>query len=136
MAIIRVPFQVPSIIEVKLQAKQIGLPEREAEKFWYFHDARGWRVGNKPMKRWKSALQTWKFNWEDRGGSPSAPAPKKIDGAERVQLNGEFNRCMEKMRSIRGQYGDHQTWSPNDLRDFTRIKARWKELKAILGIKE
>lgn len=89
------------------------------------------------MKRWKSALQTWKFNWQDRGGgSTAAPVPKKLDGAERIQLNDEFKRCMEKMRTIRSQYGDHQTWSANDLRDFARIKGRWKELKAILNIQE
>jgi hypothetical protein len=131
MAVIRVPFQVPSIIEVKMQAKQIDLPEREAEKFWYFHDAKGWKVGRQPMKRWKSALQTWKLNWQDRGGDEGV---KRMDGARRVQLNDEFKRCLEKMKTIRSQYGDHQTWTANDLREFMKVKARWKELKERLGI--
>jgi hypothetical protein len=134
---IRTPFQIPSLIEVKLQAKAIDLPEREAEKFWYYHDGGGWRVGRAPMRRWKSALQTWKFNYEERGGGAQrGEGQKDMSNVQRMQLNDEFKRCMEKMKTIRGQYGDHQNWAANDLRDFQRIKARWKELKAVLGIKE
>ena len=63
----RTPLLIhPTLDEVKLQAAKIGLPPREAEKFWYHYDSVGWKVGRVPMKNWLSALVGWKFRWQDR----------------------------------------------------------------------
>lgn len=40
----------------------------QAEKFFSYHDARGWILGStkKPMQRWKSAASTWMCNIRER----------------------------------------------------------------------
>lgn len=59
--------------EVKLYAAKIGLPELEAEKFWNYFAAKGWRVGNHVMKSWHHALVNWKIHWEERRSYQPTP---------------------------------------------------------------
>jgi hypothetical protein len=63
----RTIFVKPSIEEIKLQCAKIGLPEAEAEGFFYSHESKGWKIGNSPMVSWPAALQTWKRNHEKFG---------------------------------------------------------------------
>lgn len=56
----------PTLDEVKRQAAVINLPAREAEKFYYYWESVGWKRGRVKLKCWKSAMQTWRLNWEDR----------------------------------------------------------------------
>lgn len=55
-------FAPPSLDEVKLAAAKTGLSPQEAEKFWNYHEARGWMMGRNKMKSWPHALATWKIN--------------------------------------------------------------------------
>lgn len=138
MAIVRVPFQIPGLIEVQLYATEIGLPEREATKFWFYHDSKGWKIGNKPMKRWKSALQTWKFNWEDRGGTIDVKVrelEKKLTPMDKQIFHAEFLRCQEKLKRIKDTYGGAQKWTDGDRKAFQITMERRDELKKMLGIK-
>lgn len=78
-------FKEPSIEEVKVRCAEIGLPESEAERFWNYHAAKGWVVGNQPMKSWVAALNTWKlngqkFNQGSQGSWKTKPAPTKDSG--------------------------------------------------------
>lgn len=41
-----------------------GLPEDEAFKMWHYYESKGWKVGNHPMKNWKSAAAGWKSRME------------------------------------------------------------------------
>lgn len=59
----------PSIEEVMLAASKTGLPESEAEKFFYHYESNGWKVGKNPMKSWQSALGGWKVRWQQAGGT-------------------------------------------------------------------
>lgn len=65
----------PSLEEVKLLAAKIGLPEREAEKFYWFYESKGWKVGRTKMVSFLGALQGWRCRWMDRnpgnGGNPA-----------------------------------------------------------------
>lgn len=36
-----------------------GYPLTEAESFWDYYEANGWKVGRNPMKKWKSAVGNW-----------------------------------------------------------------------------
>lgn len=56
----------PSLEEVKLQAAKIGLPDDEAESFFYHYESNGWKVGRNPMKCWLSALSGWRVRWMQR----------------------------------------------------------------------
>ena len=49
----------PSLDEVKVYAAEQGKPE-EAEHFFDYYTANGWKVGKNPMKDWKAAFRNWK----------------------------------------------------------------------------
>ena len=66
-------FSPPSAAEVREYCR-----EREnavdAESFVDFYAAKGWKVGNAPMKDWKAAVRTW-----EKRESRAAPRAKPID---------------------------------------------------------
>ena len=51
-------FSPPSVEEVKAycEERKNGI---DAEAFVAFYESKGWKVGNTPMKSWKSAIITW-----------------------------------------------------------------------------
>ena len=66
-------FSPPSAAEVREYCR-----EREnavdAESFVDFYAAKGWKVGNAPMKDWKAAVRTW-----EKRDNRAAPRAKPID---------------------------------------------------------
>ena len=48
-----------SIQEVITYFKGKGSNKREAERFYYYYESQGWRVGKNPMKDWKMAASGW-----------------------------------------------------------------------------
>lgn len=70
------PLVRPSLEEVKLIAAKTGLPEREAEKFFQYYEANGWKVGKNPMRSVAHALGGWKMRWEE-AGRPMPPSPRR-----------------------------------------------------------
>lgn len=48
----------------------------DAEAFIDFYEAKGWRVGNNPMKDWRAAVRTW----ERRNRNEGKATTKKQDG--------------------------------------------------------
>jgi hypothetical protein len=57
-------FIKPTIEAVRLRASEIGLPDVEAEKFYFFYEAKGWCIGRDPMKNWHSAMTGWHTRWK------------------------------------------------------------------------
>lgn len=51
-------FQKPTIEEIKAYCNEKGI-NIDVERFYYYHDARGWMMGKYKMKNWKSAVRTW-----------------------------------------------------------------------------
>lgn len=49
----------PSLEEVKAYAIEQAKPD-EAEHFYDYYTANGWKVGKNPMKDWKAAFRNWK----------------------------------------------------------------------------
>lgn len=66
----------PTLDEIKLQCAKIGLPDSEAEKFFNYYQANGWRVGKNPMKSWTHALANWKLNFKNYGKTGQKPNPR------------------------------------------------------------
>lgn len=64
-------FSPPSVTEVEAYCRERN-NNIDAETFVDFYTAKGWRVGNNPMKDWKAAVRTW----EKRNSTPKAE-PKK-----------------------------------------------------------
>ena len=52
-------FTPPTDIETVSYFQEKGSTAQEAEKFWYFYDAKNWMVGKNKMKKWKSAANGW-----------------------------------------------------------------------------
>lgn len=62
----RTPMMIPPTLqEIQKLAAEIGLPPKEALKFFYYYDANGWKCGKVPMKNVKSAMQGWRLRWEE-----------------------------------------------------------------------
>lgn len=51
-------FIKPTIEEIKAYCNDKGI-NIDVERFYYYHDARGWMMGRYKMKNWKSAVRTW-----------------------------------------------------------------------------
>ena len=77
----RKKFSPPSVEDVKAYCQ-----EREnkvdAETFVDFYTAKGWKVGNNPMKDWKACVRTWEKR-EDGRASPNKPVTKFTNFEER-----------------------------------------------------
>lgn len=60
-------FAKPTLDEVKAycQERNKGV---DAEKWYNYYSANGWKVGKNPMKDWKAAVRTWERN--DSSGKP------------------------------------------------------------------
>lgn len=64
-------LEKPTLAMVKLEAAKIGLSDLEADKFFSYYEANGWRVGKNTMKSWPHALIGWKMRSNEYGGSKS-----------------------------------------------------------------
>lgn len=75
-------FSPPSLDEVRdyIASQSYSV---DAEAFIDFYEAKGWRVGNNPMKDWKAAVRTW----ERRNKEEGKTAAKKQDGNTQTDMN-------------------------------------------------
>lgn len=79
-------FKRPSVDEVRDYIASHSYSV-DAEAFCDFYEAKGWRVGNNPMKNWQAAVRTW----ERRNKSESKANPKKSAAPNGVKLGvGEW----------------------------------------------
>lgn len=53
-------FSPPTVQEVKDYCNERG-NNINPEKFVSFYQSKGWKIGNSPMKDWKSAIRTWEI---------------------------------------------------------------------------
>lgn len=63
----------PTLAEVREYIAEKGY-RVDAEAFMAYYDSVGWRIGNKPMKSWRSALTTW-----ERRDNPEGRAVQDAD---------------------------------------------------------
>lgn len=64
-------FTPPTVSEVSDYCKERG-NSVDPERFVDFYAAKGWKVGNQPMKDWKAAVRTWerRENETQKGAEP------------------------------------------------------------------
>ncbi|MEA5047440.1 MAG: DUF6291 domain-containing protein [Eubacteriales bacterium] len=51
-------FTKPTVEEIHAYCKERGNAV-DPQRFFDFYEAKGWRVGNQPMKDWQAAVRTW-----------------------------------------------------------------------------
>ena len=86
-----------SLEDVVARFKEIGLDEREAEKFWSHGETIGWKVGKAghPMKDWRAASITWKLRKEEDDA-------KRTNGTGRRSSAGGSTRADDLRESLDG----------------------------------
>lgn len=71
-------FSPPTVDEVRAYCQERG-NSVNPERFVDFYAAKGWRVGNQPMKDWKACVRTWEQRDSGNGGKvrqmPGASVP-------------------------------------------------------------
>lgn len=121
----------PTLKQVKDKCQFIGCPESEGEQFWNHFEASGWidKNGHK-IQSWEAKLATWAAN------ARAKPIEKAhhTNGANTVVLGKELDRIIDRMRTIKGTYGDHQSWSQDDVTEFNTLRIRRTELRKTLGV--
>lgn len=99
----RVPFLPPSVEDVAQHCRDKGYTF-DPEAFVAFYESKGWRIGNQPMRKWKSACVTW--NKRQSANSMTAseskpPSTPVIDQAqEAVLADLEETRRLRKERGL------------------------------------
>ena len=84
-------FKRPSVDEVReyIASQSYSV---DAEAFIDFYEAKGWRVGNNPMKDWKAAVRTWERRNREEGKAnrkkTTAPNGVKLGAGEWIDANG------------------------------------------------
>ena len=70
----------PTMADVQARAAAIGLAPAEAENFWNYYAARGWRTGTgQPVRSWQAALARWKITGQERAAlRKTTPGGKPI----------------------------------------------------------
>lgn len=79
-------FVKPTLEEVRVYCKERGKGVN-AEKWYNYYTANGWKVGKNPMKDWKAAVRTWEPDEQ----------PKKSDTG--FATNNPFLEMLEERRN-------------------------------------
>lgn len=86
-------FTPPTVEEVDAYCKERG-NKINPQTFVDFYEAKGWKVGNNPMKDWKACVRTW----EQRDGQQSQQKPRVLRSQDYEQR--EYHEA--EMRDILG----------------------------------
>lgn len=62
-------FVKPTIEEIRAFCVESKITNVDAEQFWHYYEARGWKSGKTPVTKWKSAVHTWKRNGFQNGSA-------------------------------------------------------------------
>lgn len=93
-------FTPPTVDEISAycQERNNGV---NAQRFHDFYSAKGWKVGNQPMKDWKAAVRTW----EQRDGGTAGPV-KTVSAQQyeqrhytEAEMMAGFNEMIEEARA-------------------------------------
>jgi hypothetical protein len=87
-------------------------------------------------KRWTRERKEWQAGThKGNGHATTAQRQPASYGANVVVLGKELERVIDRMKTIKATYGDHQSWAKADVAEFGRLKARRAELRQVLGVK-
>jgi hypothetical protein len=75
----RVPRMTPPTLEeVKVAAKEVGMSPEKAAIFHDHYQSNGWMVGKAHMKDWEATLRNWQRRDSGNGHKPGQPLERKL----------------------------------------------------------
>ena len=77
-------FTKPTVEEVAEYCRERG-NRINAQSFVDFYESKGWKVGNSPMKDWKSCVRTWEQRDKEKN-----PPQKEVNNADRYAITEGF----------------------------------------------
>lgn len=94
----RSAFTPPTVEEVAAycRERQNGV---DPEQFVDFYSAKGWKIGNQPMKDWKAAVRTWERNQYSGSAKPAQDAGGYVLGEAEL---GAIERLKRKKEEREG----------------------------------
>lgn len=72
----------PTLGEISEYAREIGLAVDDAENFFDYYTANGWKVGRQAMVDWRAALRNWMRNARRFSAAPDSSSPPLVDGSQ------------------------------------------------------
>jgi len=90
-------FTPPSLEEVQqyCNERNNGI---DSEAFIAFYESKGWRVGNQPMKNWKSAVVTWeKRNMKSKPQQPQKSSNRFNQFPQRTYTADQYSELEKKL---------------------------------------
>lgn len=134
---VRTTNQPPTLSDVLARAEIIGCSKEQAERFWHHFTASGWIDKNgHPIVDWGSKLCTWTSNTR---AAPFEQAHKasEANGSDYWKDSNQLKQVDEELRVIESR-ASHTAMDlviePRDMANYTRLRARRKELKRKLGL--
>jgi hypothetical protein len=81
-------FSPPSVEEVAAYCKERG-NKVNAQTFVDFYSAKGWKVGQNPMKDWKACVRTWEQRDNYGGTTPQRPRLLRAQDYKQREYSGK-----------------------------------------------
>lgn len=88
-------FIPPSAAEVASYCKAQGYTF-DPVAFWGHYDAKGWKIGKDPMKKWKSACVTWQAREKPVVGK--YPSSEELKQFNSVMVGANAQKYLESFR--------------------------------------
>lgn len=98
----------------------------DGRAFWHFYESKGWKVGNSPMKSWKSAVWTWILK------NPK-PLPRTRD--EKMDEIGLEKKRQEKRKEYGLYFREKSVEELQELRKARPIINLWWLIDEVLAEK-
>lgn len=90
-------FAPPTLVEVAEYCRERGKGV-DPERFVDFYSAKGWKVGNQPMKDWKAAVRTWERRDDGRNDKPLKPGGSHVVQSPPVKPGDNLARMREYLK--------------------------------------
>lgn len=82
-------FTKPTVADIREYCRE-RRNSVDAQRFFDFYEAKGWRVGNQPMKDWQAAVRTWEGRETTKPPDHETSNPFKRMLMEEARRNGQI----------------------------------------------
>lgn len=128
------PRSRATVEELKAYCVSVGLPAEDGAWFFDKMEGAGWKNGGQSVKDAYATIRAWKaagYMASQKRGASNGHHPT---GADKIIQQREYERVVQRMTTIKGQYEGHQSWDSRDKAEFSKLRDRRDTLKTALGV--